>query len=115
MTCTLAPLHTHTTHKGACHFDMPPCPPIPPLRTLKSYTLAIALAEHLLGMVPVGTHNWHRFITPQELAIMAKVARLEMRQLAGMSMRIGGSWELSTDITVNYIAALQPVKLPAVH
>lgn len=58
-------------------------------------------------MVPAGTHDWSRFITPPELALMAADAGLELGQLAGMAMGpISGSWTLVDDTSVNYIAHL---------
>lgn len=52
-----------------------PRPPLPhllaPLRTPASWAVAIAGAEYLTGAVPLGTHQWQRFISPEELSIMA--------------------------------------------
>lgn len=41
-------------------------------RNMKSFTFAIVGAEYVLGMLPPGTHDWHKFITPEELTIMVQ-------------------------------------------
>lgn len=47
-------------------------------RTPASYAMAVLLAERVVGLVPAGTHDWTKFITPQELAIMAADAGLKV-------------------------------------
>jgi ubiquinone biosynthesis O-methyltransferase len=82
-------------------------------RTPASYALAIVGAEYLLRLVPVGTHAWTKFVTPQELAMMARDAGLCMELLSGMVLSPGsGRFTLSADdVSVNYAALLskQPV------
>jgi 2-polyprenyl-6-hydroxyphenyl methylase / 3-demethylubiquinone-9 3-methyltransferase len=56
-----------------------------PHRTPLSYVLAIGIAENVLGMVPKGTHDWRKFITPQELQLMFHSAGMDMTLMAGMS------------------------------
>jgi polyprenyldihydroxybenzoate methyltransferase/3-demethylubiquinol 3-O-methyltransferase len=75
-------------------------------RTPQAYALAVAAAEYVLKLVPVGTHDWARFITPAELAaLMQRQGGLEMEQLAGMVYDpLRGVWELSRSTAVNYIA-----------
>lgn len=53
-------------------------------RTWKSYALGIIAAERILGWVPVGTHNWKKFIKPSELAEMATDNSLFLRTAKGM-------------------------------
>jgi 2-polyprenyl-6-hydroxyphenyl methylase/3-demethylubiquinone-9 3-methyltransferase len=53
-------------------------------RTWKSYALGIIAAERILGWVPVGTHDWKKFIKPSELAKMAQSAGLFLRDAKGM-------------------------------
>jgi 2-polyprenyl-3-methyl-5-hydroxy-6-metoxy-1,4-benzoquinol methylase len=48
-----------------------PPPRLPSRRTPAAWAVAIAGAEHVTGLVPVGTHTWRKFVTPQELALMA--------------------------------------------
>ena len=77
-------------------------------RTLKSYCLAIVAAEHVLGLLPKGTHDWHKFITPQELAMMASEAGLHMTQLTGLTFAPKTQqWKLTKDTNVNYISLFQ--------
>lgn len=76
-------------------------------RTPAAYAAAIVAAEGLLRVVPAGTHDWERFVTPAELAMMAADAGLTMRLLAGMSLSpITGRFELTDDTRVNYAALL---------
>ncbi len=76
-------------------------------RTLRSYALAVAAAEYVLGLVPQGTHAWAKFLTPSELAMMAAAAGLELKQVAGMQLSpLSGRWTLGGDVGINYIALL---------
>ena len=75
-------------------------------RTLKSYALAIVGAEYLLRWLPVGTHRWDRFVTPDELTSACKGAGLEETGRKGMVFNpIAGTWSLSRDTDVNYLMA----------
>jgi 2-polyprenyl-6-hydroxyphenyl methylase/3-demethylubiquinone-9 3-methyltransferase len=78
-------------------------------RTPASYALAIVGAEYLLRLVPAGTHSWTKFITPQELAMMAGDAGLRLQLLSGMVLQPGsGQFRLSEqDLGVNYAALMQ--------
>lgn len=78
-------------------------------RTPASYALAIVGAEYLLRLVPQGTHSWTKFITPQELAMMAQDAGLTLQLVAGMVLQPStGQFCLSDqDLAVNYAALLQ--------
>eukprot|EP00775_Hariotina_reticulata_P010991 gene10991-11145_t len=53
-------------------------------RTPAAFALAVVGAEYLMNLVPRGTHNWDKFITPQELAMMGKDAGLKLELLSGM-------------------------------
>ena len=75
-------------------------------RTLRSYALAIVAAEYVLGWLPRGTHDWDRFVRPDELAIYLKRAGLEPPRTRGLVLDpIADQWRLSTDDAVNYFAA----------
>jgi 2-polyprenyl-6-hydroxyphenyl methylase/3-demethylubiquinone-9 3-methyltransferase len=75
-------------------------------RTLKSFALAIVGAEYVLRWLPVGTHQWDRFITPEELERHVAAAGLRMGPAKGMVYNpLRDSWFLSSDIDVNYLAA----------
>lgn len=74
-------------------------------RTAKSFAAAIVGAEWVLRWLPRGTHEWHRFITPDELAGMADKAGLEVADRHGMVFNpLRFDWSLSPrDLSVNYI------------
>lgn len=73
-------------------------------RTLKSYLFAIIGAEYVLGWVPKGTHEHHKFIRPNELASWLKKAGMREVDRAGMSyMPLMTSWRKSHDTDVNYL------------
>jgi 2-polyprenyl-6-hydroxyphenyl methylase/3-demethylubiquinone-9 3-methyltransferase len=79
-------------------------------RTAKSFALGIVAAEYLLGWLPRGTHQWQRFVAPNELRQYLTDAGLTPLGERGMSYDpIGGTWRLSADCAVNYlIAATKP-------
>lgn len=75
-------------------------------RTMKSYALAIVAAEYILGWLPRGTHQWDRFITPEEMAGQARAAGLSPPRFEGMIYDpLRDEWRLSSDTDVNYLAA----------
>lgn len=75
-------------------------------RTLRSLLTAKFGAEYVLRLLPIGTHDWRRFITPAELAAQARYAGLRPLAVAGMVPDFrGGGWRSSGDVSVNYIAA----------
>jgi 2-polyprenyl-6-hydroxyphenyl methylase/3-demethylubiquinone-9 3-methyltransferase len=82
-------------------------------RTWKSYALAIVAAEYVLGWLPRGTHEWQRFVTPDELARHLKAAGFAGPQLSGIVYDVmRDQWRLDPDCDVNYMAA---AALPARH
>lgn len=76
-------------------------------RTLKSYALAIVGAEYILRWVPVGTHQWERFVTPAELSDHMRAAGLGAPAMEGLVFDpLRDRWRRSeSDLDVNYIAA----------
>jgi 2-polyprenyl-6-hydroxyphenyl methylase/3-demethylubiquinone-9 3-methyltransferase len=75
-------------------------------RTLKAYALAIVGAELILRWLPAGTHNWNRFVTPDELRSALKGAGLSQTDLTGMVYDpLADEWRLSRDTDVNYFAS----------
>jgi 2-polyprenyl-6-hydroxyphenyl methylase / 3-demethylubiquinone-9 3-methyltransferase len=75
-------------------------------RTWKSYALAIVAAEYILGWLPRGTHDWQRFVTPEELARHLAAAGLGAPHLSGIVYDVmRDTWRLDPDTDVNYIAA----------
>lgn len=94
---------------GACHQLLKDegCMTLSTLnRTLKSWTMAIAGAEYILRWLPVGTHDWKKFIKPSELCEMNKQSGFTINTIKGMTYNpLGGSWSLSdNDFSVNYLA-----------
>ncbi len=72
----------------------------------KAYLLAIAMAEHVLRMIPKGTHDYHTFIKPSELGRWAREAGLDLLGMEGVSYHpLTRQFTLGTDMNVNYLAA----------
>ncbi|MDP5308344.1 bifunctional 2-polyprenyl-6-hydroxyphenol methylase/3-demethylubiquinol 3-O-methyltransferase UbiG [Paracoccus spongiarum] len=78
-------------------------------RTARSFAAAIVGAEWLLRWLPRGTHDWRRFITPDELAAMAGGAGLAVVDRRGMVFDpLRFDWHLSDrDLAVNYILTVR--------
>ena len=73
-------------------------------KTLKSYAFAIIGAEYILKWLPIGTHDWEKFIKPNDLEKILKKNSLSLKKLDGMKFDIlDNSWKVSDDISVNYI------------
>ena len=73
-------------------------------RTKRSYMTAILGAEYVLRLLPVGTHDWKRFIPPAELGGMLRDAGLLVTDTAGLApVRVGGEWAVGRDLGVNYL------------
>jgi 2-polyprenyl-6-hydroxyphenyl methylase/3-demethylubiquinone-9 3-methyltransferase len=82
-------------------------------RTIKAYLLAIVGAEHVLRWVPVGTHQWERFVTPDELARHLAAAGMEAATYAGLVYNpLTDVWALAADTDVNYFAAAPKAPAP---
>ncbi len=74
-------------------------------RSLRAFLLAIVGAEHVLRIVPPGTHEYERLIRPAELDRWARAAGLELRELAGLEYRpFTRQCALTRDVSVNYLA-----------
>ena len=74
-------------------------------KTLKSYMFAIVGAEYILGWLPIGTHEWEKFVKPEELKEILKKNNLVLSKLDGMHFNIvKNQWKISKDLSVNYIA-----------
>lgn len=77
-------------------------------RVPKAYLLAIVAAEHVLKMVPKGTHDYKTFIKPAELSQMARSVGLELQALVGIEYSpFSKQFSLGQDLDVNYIAAFK--------
>ena len=74
-------------------------------KTLKSYMFAIVGAEYILKWLPIGTHDWNKFIKPDELIKITKINNLILEKLDGMNFDLlTNEWNLSSNNSVNYIA-----------
>jgi 2-polyprenyl-6-hydroxyphenyl methylase/3-demethylubiquinone-9 3-methyltransferase len=77
-------------------------------RTIKSFALAIVGAEYVLRWLPRGTHQWDKFVTPNELEIAIEKSGMTMTQETGVIYNLlADRWQLSTDMDVNYMVAAQ--------
>lgn len=73
-------------------------------RNLKSYLLAIIGAEYVLNMLPRGTHDWAKFITPAEMSRYCRAAGLEVLELTGLHYNpLSKLYRLGSDTGVNYL------------
>ena len=74
-------------------------------KTLKSYLFAIVGAEYILRWLPIGTHEWEKFVKPEELIKIQKENNFKLERLDGMKFDlIKDQWNLSSDKSVNYIS-----------
>jgi 2-polyprenyl-6-hydroxyphenyl methylase / 3-demethylubiquinone-9 3-methyltransferase len=77
-------------------------------RKPKAYLLAIVAAEHLLKMLPKGTHDYKTFIKPSELSRTARLAGLSLQGMVGIEYNpFTKQFSLGKDVDVNYLAAFQ--------
>ncbi len=74
-------------------------------KTLKSYIFAIVGAEYILRWLPVGTHEWEKFIEPYKLIKYGEKNSLKLNKINGMEFNLlNNKWSISEDSSVNYIA-----------
>lgn len=77
-------------------------------RTWKSFALAIVGAEYVLRWLPRGTHQWEKFVTPEELARHLENSRLGITEQAGVVYSpFADRWGLSSDMDVNYMVVAE--------
>jgi 2-polyprenyl-6-hydroxyphenyl methylase/3-demethylubiquinone-9 3-methyltransferase len=77
-------------------------------RTLRSFALAIVGAEYVLGWLPKGTHDWDKFITPEELKRMLRVGGVTPVDTQGVVYNpLNDRWRQSRDTAVNYMVAAE--------
>ena len=73
-------------------------------KTLKSYVFAIVGAEYILRWLPIGTHEWEKFVKPEDLKKILIKYNLSLYKLDGMNFNIiKDEWNISKDLSVNYI------------
>ena len=76
-------------------------------KTLKSYVFAIIGAEYILKWLPIGTHDWEKFVKPNDLINISKKNNLTFQKLDGMKFNIlNNSWKVSDDTSINYMIKL---------
>ena len=74
-------------------------------KTLKSYMFAIIGAEYVLRWLPIGTHDWEKFVKPEDLKKILIKNNLKLEKLDGMNFNIiKDEWSVSSDTSINYIA-----------
>ena len=73
-------------------------------KTLKSYIFAIVGAEYVLRWLPIGTHEWEKFVKPEDLKKILIKYNLSLNKFDGMNFNIIlDEWNISKDLSVNYI------------
>ncbi|WP_435163175.1 bifunctional 2-polyprenyl-6-hydroxyphenol methylase/3-demethylubiquinol 3-O-methyltransferase UbiG [Candidatus Pelagibacter bacterium nBUS_25] len=73
-------------------------------KTLKSYMFAIIGAEYVLRWLPIGTHDWEKFVNPEDLKKILNKNNLKLEKLDGMNFNIiKDEWSVSSDTSINYI------------
>ncbi|MDB2591650.1 bifunctional 2-polyprenyl-6-hydroxyphenol methylase/3-demethylubiquinol 3-O-methyltransferase UbiG [Candidatus Pelagibacter bacterium] len=73
-------------------------------KTLKSYIFAIVGAEYVLRWLPIGTHDWEKFVRPEDLKKILSKNSLKLEKLDGMNFNIiKDEWTVSSDTSINYI------------
>ena len=74
-------------------------------KTLKSYVFAIVGAEYIMRWLPIGTHEWEKFVRPTDLENILKKNKLKLEKLDGVKFDlIQNEWKISSDTSVNYIS-----------
>ena len=74
-------------------------------QNLKSYIFAILGAEYILRWLPIGTHDWNKFLTPENLEIITKKNNFLSDETIGMKFNIiSKKWYRSKDSSINYIS-----------
>ena len=74
-------------------------------KNLKSYLFAILGAEYILRWLPIGTHDWNKFLTPQELKIITNKNNFSTNEIIGMKFNLlSKKWQKSADTSINYIS-----------
>ena len=79
-------------------------------KTLKSYIFAIVGAEYILQWLPIGTHEWNKFVKPEELIELGKKNNLKLVEINGVNLNIlKNEWGISKDDSVNYITKFKKI------
>ena len=77
-------------------------------RTLTSYVKAIVGAEYILRWLPIGTHDWNKFVKPEELEKKLTNLNFLLKDMSGLNYNLlSRKWEKTNNLSVNYIIAVQ--------
>ena len=77
-------------------------------RTVVSYIKAIIGAEYVMRWLPIGTHNWNKFVRPEELETKLTKLGFSLKDVSGLSFNpILNEWKKSKDFSVNYILTVK--------
>ena len=73
-------------------------------RTFESYVKAIVGAEYILRWLPIGTHDWNKFIRPEELEKKLSNANFKTKEIKGLEFNpFNRKWKKTDNLSVNYI------------
>ena len=73
-------------------------------KTLKSYLFAIVGAEYILRWLPIGTHDWNKFIKPEEFEKILTAKNFKTIDIKGLDFNpLLSKWKKSDNLSVNYI------------
>ena len=79
-------------------------------RTLKSYIFAIVGAEYILQWLPIGTHDWNKFVQPKELIDFTNKNKMKLIKIDGVSFDLlKNEWSIANDKKVNYISYFKKI------
>ena len=79
-------------------------------KTLKSYLFAIIGAEYVLKWLPIGTHDWEKFVKPEDLTKVCKKNSLVLKKIDGMTFNpLLNKWSVTSDKSVNYISKFKKI------
>ena len=79
-------------------------------QTLKSYLFAIIGAEYILRWLPMGTHEWDKFVKPENLIGICNKNSLNFKKIDGIKFNpILDKWKISTDKSINYITKFEKI------
>lgn len=77
-------------------------------RTFLSYALAIGVAEYVLNLLPRGTHEWNKFVTPDEYSSLLRKNCFQIVESSGMSYNpLTVKWSLTSNMSINYYVAAE--------
>lgn len=80
-------------------------------RTAKSLIMAKFGVEYVLRWLPIGTHDWHKFLKPSEIEIFARKSGLKLQEIQGFNYNFfQDQWSLGKDLSINYMMIFQQKK-----